>query len=225
MVSAVIVAAGSGTRMNAGMNKIFMELDGKTVIEHTLSAFLKSRADEIIVVASPLEIDEMKRITDKYSVDIMVVPGGHDRQHSVFNALGRASGEVVCIHDGARCLVTPELIDSAIDDCLKYGAAAVGVSCKDTMKLIDSEGCISSTVDRDLLFMIQTPQVFMKDRLLEYHKRAEREGVVVTDDSALYELYGGKVYISGGSYDNIKITTPEDIFIAGEILKRRKSNA
>lgn len=225
MVSAIIVAAGRGERMQAGMNKVFMDLDGKSVVEHTIVAMSNSVVDELIIVASVHEIDKMRKIADKYSPNTKIVRGGEDRQQSVFNALNAATGDIVCIHDGARCLITPEIINNVIEDCKKYGAATVGVNCKDTMKLIGDDGYISSTIYRDKLYMIQTPQVFYKEKILEYHNRAKCDNLKVTDDSSLYELYGGKVYISEGSYENIKITTPDDYFIALEILKRRKTNA
>lgn len=225
MISAIIVAAGRGTRMGAGKNKIFMDLNGKNVIEYTLSAFCTSAVDEIVIAASPEEVSGIRDIAHKFSNSIKITAGGASRQQSVFNALKMAGGDIVCIHDGARCLITAEQINKSIKDCEKYGAAALGVKCKDTMKLADENGYIQSTIDRESLYMIQTPQVFYREKLLEYHKRAERDGIFVTDDCSLFELYGDKIYISEGSYENIKLTTPEDIITAAEILKRRTANA
>jgi len=221
MVSAVIVAAGRGTRMGADKNKVFLELSGKSVITYTINAFLKSDVSEIIIVTSAECMDDLKAVLPDSDKPIKIVLGGATRQESVLNGISAASGEIVCIHDGARAFVTPEKIGEVIADCKKYGAAAVGVNCKDTMKLVSDDGFIESTVNRDKLYSIQTPQVFCRAELIEAHTRAKAEGVEVTDDCALFELYGKKVYVTLGSYDNIKLTTPEDMAVGEKILKRQ----
>jgi len=223
MVSAVIVAAGQGRRMGADINKVFLKLCDKLIIEHTVLAFSESDVDEIIIVTSQECMDDMKIIADTIrNMPVSVVCGGDTRQKSVYNGIEKSSGDIVCIHDGARCLIKPELINNSVEDCKKYGAAALGVICKDTMKLADDNGFIVSTVDREKLYSIQTPQVFKKNEILDCHLKAVQENKNVTDDCSLFEMYGKKVHITNGSYDNIKLTTPEDLIVGELILKRRK---
>ena len=125
------------------------------------------------------------------------------------------------IHDGARALVTDKEIDTVINDCIKYGAAAVGVPCKDTIKIAGKDGFIKGTVNRETSFLIQTPQAFYTEEIRSLHKKAEMDGFSVTDDCMIAEHYGKSVKISEGSYDNIKLTTPEDVVVAEQIIKRR----
>lgn len=216
-ISAVIVAAGSGTRMKAGKNKVFLELLGKTILEHTVSAFQNmSVIDEIIVVTN--EIDEAQEILSKYSKLKRVVPGGAVRGESVQNGLKVASGDFVAIHDGARALVQAEDIENVLDAAVEFGAAALGVKCKDTLKMADENGFIKETLDREFLYNIQTPQVFKLSEITQMYEKCDE---VFTDDCALAEKYGVRVKIVDGSYDNIKITTPDDMDLAERILKKR----
>lgn len=216
-ISAVIVAAGSGTRMKAGKNKVFLEILGKTILEHTVSVFSgMSMIDEIIVVTN--EIEEAEKILSKYSKLKAIVPGGTVRGESVKNGLKKADGDFVAIHDGARALILKEDIENVLDAAMEFGAAALGVKCKDTLKMADENGFISKTMDREFLYNIQTPQVF---KLLEITEMYEKCNEVFTDDCALAEKYGVRVKIVDGSYDNIKITTPEDMDLAERILKKR----
>ncbi len=115
--------------------------------------------------------------------------------------------------------MTDDEINNSVADCIKFGAAAVGVKCKDTLKSADSDGFIAGTVDREKTFMIQTPQVFYLDKILDMHQKALDENFVATDDCMIAEHYGVKIKISDGSYDNIKLTTPEDMIIGERILK------
>ena len=170
-------------------------------------------------------MDTMKKITEEIKdIPVRLVCGGSTRQDSGLNGIKVASGDIVCIHDGARALITPDLINKSIEDCRKYGAAALGVICKDTMKISDGEGYIDHTVDRETLYSIQTPQVFYKKDIMECHLKAEQDKKSVTDDCSLFELYGKKVYITPGSYYNIKFTTPEDLIIGELLLKKQKEN-
>ena len=140
------------------------------------------------------------------------------RGESVQNGLKEATGNVVAIHDGARALITKEDIEKVIKDAVEFGAAALGVKCKDTLKQADENGFISATIDREFLYNIQTPQVF---KLSEIRKMYEECNEIFTDDCALAQMFGRKVKITEGSYDNIKITTPEDLELAERILKKR----
>ena len=222
MVSAVIVAGGKGTRMGAGYNKVFMELLGKPIISRTISAFEAcSEIDEIIIVTAEDDIPEMSEIAKNFSKVREITTGGDLRQDSVYNGLKKAQGDIVLIHDGARCFVTEDVIISVINDTKTYGAAATGVIVKDTLKSIDEAGNIIATIDREKTVQIQTPQGFVKDEIIAMHNRIKEDNITVTDDCSAFEKYGKVCHFTNGSYDNIKITTPEDIAIGEEILKRR----
>lgn len=219
MVSAVIVAAGKGTRMGAGMNKAYLPLCGKTVLENTVAPFAESGSiDEIIVVTD--DVERCRRLLANVPKVTAVLLGGDTRGESVKNGLRAVSGEFVAIHDGARALITAAEIEKAVEAARKYGAAALGVKCKDTLKLADSEGFIEKTQDRERLYMIQTPQVFKTADIIKMYEAAQES---FTDDCAVMESRGGRIRLVEGSYENIKITTPEDLLTAERILEKRRS--
>lgn len=218
-ISAVIVAAGKGTRMGADKNKVFLTLMGRTILEHTVDVFEKAPIiDEIIVVTN--DTGECSVLLSGYKKVAGIVCGGGTRQESVKNGLMAASGDIAVIHDGARALIKEEEIILAIDAAKKYGAAAVGVKSKDTLKKADQNGFIIKTVDREYIYNIQTPQVFNMRDIRRMHEQAE--GNLFTDDCALAESFGTRIKIVEGSYDNIKITTPDDLEIAEKILRNRR---
>ena len=224
-VTAVIVAGGRGRRMGADINKVFLPLDGKEILAHTLLAFeICPDIDDIVVVTGGADTDRVMAIAEREHITKLsaIVPGGRKRSDSVYNGLYAARGDVAAIHDGARCLITPESISAVVKDAIKYGAAALGVTVKDTLKSIDDEYNICGTIDREKTVLIQTPQVFKKDEIKALHEQIKADGYAVTDDCSVFERYGRSVHITLGSYDNIKLTTPEDIAIGEEILKRRK---
>lgn len=222
-ISAVIVAAGSGSRMGAGYNKVYMPLLGEPVLWHTLKAFAKSGVcDEIVIVTGADDFDRAKAAADGLGIEYKLTEGGETRQHSVINGLREASGELVAVHDGARALVTPELIKDVIKEAEKCGGAALGVTAKDTIKVADKDGFIAATVERTSAYQIQTPQVFMKSELIKAHEKALSDGFAATDDCAVMERVGTKIKIVNGSYENIKLTTVEDMFTAEGILKERE---
>ena len=215
-ISAVIVAAGKSTRM--GQNKILLKILGKSVLVRTVEAIKKANiASEIIVVASeeniPVFREELQNIED-----IRVIKGGNTRGESAYNGILASSGDFVLIHDGARPLVTEEIIKNTVVSALETGAAAAGVVPKDTIKVVSSENVIETTVDRSSAILIQTPQVFCREEIKEAY---EKFGFNETDDCALMEKSGNKVRVSEGSYENIKLTTAEDIFTATQIIKSR----
>lgn len=223
-VCAVIAAGGRGRRMGADINKVFLPLAGKEIIAHTLAAFEAcGDVDAIVVVTGKEDIARVTEIAvrDRITKLIAAVEGGAERQESVYKGLLAASGDLVAVHDGARCLITPAEISAVIGDARLRGAAAAGVTVKDTLKAIGEDGYIRATIDRNSTVQIQTPQVFPLDKLLKLHKRAEEGGIAVTDDCAIFEHYGEMVYVTRGSYDNIKLTTPEDIAVGEKILDRR----
>lgn len=222
MVSVIIAAGGKGTRMGADMNKVYLKILDKEILMHTVLAFEENaNVDEIIIVTGENDIEKCKQLTQKYGTKKVakIVCGGDTRQQSVFNGIMASNGDIIAIHDGARALISQDEINSVIADCKEFGAAALGVKVKDTLKAAQN-GFIQSTVDRSNIYSIQTPQVFLSEEIIAAHKGAQSTDA--TDDCNLAEQAGIKIKITEGSYNNIKITTPEDIVIATEILKGRK---
>lgn len=223
-ITAIIAAAGSGTRMGADKNKVLLTACGKPVLWHTLAAFCGCGAiDGIILVTRGCDIPECAEIAKQFEKPITVIPGGKTRQESVFLGLKAADGaDIAVIHDGARALVTAEIIENTVGSAIKYGAAAAGVPSKDSLKKVGADGFIAATIDRESAYMIQTPQVFDYKSILSAHQSAERDGFSATDDCALYEKYIGRIKVTPGSYENIKLTTPCDMLFAEEILRNIK---
>ena len=227
-VTAVIVAAGNSTRMG-GVNKQFLLIDGVPVLLRAIRAFEQSDlVNEIIISAREEDIPRMYDMFKLYGVLKVkdIVKGGKTRQQSVFNAIRQSSplSEFFAIHDGARPLVTPEIINETLETAFRTKAAATGVRVKDTIKVVDENGIIKATPDRASLWAVHTPQVFNRNLYL-----AAIDNVIgsegFTDDCKLIEEYGHPVTMVEGSYDNIKITTPEDISLAEAIINRRENNA
>ncbi len=222
--SVVILAAGKGSRMGEAINKQYLNINGYPVLYYTLKAFSQSNdIDEIIVVVAEGEMDYCKEeVIEKYNFSKVkdIVVGGKERQNSVLNGLIAVSNcDVVLIHDGARPFITDSIITNAILYANSYGAAACGVMPKDTIKIKDSEGFSLETPERETLFCVQTPQAFKYDLILDCHKKIHEDGIRVTDDTMVVERYGNKVYLYEGSYNNIKVTTPEDLELGRQILK------
>ena len=154
----------------------------------------------------------------------MVVPGGKERQDSVHNALKVVpeDAELVCIHDGARPLIQPALLQRCLDTAITHGAAIAAVPVKDTIKVVNGEGLVIDTPPRQTLWSVQTPQAFRRDWLQDAYKRAYQDQYYATDDAALLERYGYTVRVVLGHYENIKVTTPEDLVLAAALLGRRE---
>ena len=223
-ISAIIVAGGRGRRMGADINKVFLPLCGKEILGYTLTTFEAcDKIDEIIVVTGADDISRVKDIVkrDDLRKVTKITEGGKERQNSVYNGLCAATGELAVIHDGARCLITPEDIAAVIDDAVKYGAAALGVTVKDTLKSIDEHGNIIGTIDREHTVQIQTPQVFPTSEIKTMHEEVSAREIAVTDDCSVYEYFGKTIHVTIGSYDNIKLTTPDDIIMGEQIIERR----
>ena len=222
--SAVIVAAGSGVRMN-GINKLFSVLDGKPVLFHTLTAFEKSPLiDEIVIVSKTEEIFEISELVKEYGFKKVtkVIRGGDRRQDSVLSGLLEVSAksELSAIHDGARPLVTEKVISAALKAAQEHNAAAPAVPVKDTVKVV-KQGIIQSTPTRSELYAVQTPQVFKTDIIKAALTDAISAKVELTDDCMAIERLGLTVKITEGDYENIKITTPTDLVIAEAIMRER----
>lgn len=226
-IVAVIAAAGTGSRMEAGINKQFIKIKDKPVLFYTLSIFESiGKIDEIIITAKADEIPYIKNeIVDKYGFNKVsqIVVGGEERQESVYNALKVIKNcEIVLIHDGARPFVTEEIIENGIEYTKIYEASACGVTPKDTIKIIDKDGFSGGTLNRTELFNVQTPQCFNYALIMEAHSKCAQLKLKFTDDTAVLEYFGNKIYLYKGSYDNIKITTPEDLAVANRIVQERE---
>lgn len=223
-VSAVIVSAGNSTRMG-GVNKQFLEIDNIPVIAHTISVFENAESiDEIVVVTRASDIEDVKILVEKYNYKkvSVVVAGGETRQLSVYNGVINTSknADFIAIHDGARPLVTEKVILDTLKCAVEFSAAATGVKVKDTVKQVNDNNDIIATPDRNYLRFIQTPQIFFKSLYLDAVNTVENSRDF-TDDCMLIEAYGKKVKFVDGDYENIKITTPEDIELAENYMKRR----
>ncbi|NPV52354.1 MAG: 2-C-methyl-D-erythritol 4-phosphate cytidylyltransferase [Firmicutes bacterium] len=227
VVSCVVPAAGQGRRMGGDTGKLFMCLNGKPILSYALDVFEKCPLiSEIILVVREDEIHHASRLFAKESGFTKVkriVPGGVERQMSVYHGLiaTDAASDIVMVHDGARPLITLDVVASVVNEAVACGAAVVATPVKDTIKLSDSQGFIKSTLDRSMLWAVQTPQAFRRELLLCAHEKAYSDGFLGTDDSVLVERLGWKVRLVPGSYENIKITTPEDVLIAEAILRRK----
>ncbi|MGN0515494.1 2-C-methyl-D-erythritol 4-phosphate cytidylyltransferase [Eubacterium sp.] len=215
---AVILGAGNSTRMKTEKSKLLLKINGQTVIERSVNAFLNiSDIDEIIVVARQQDIEIFSSILDDERISFVV--GGATRQESVYNAVQTIDeAELIAIHDGARPLIREEDIEKTIHQAKEYSAAAVGVPVKDTIKIIDSDNFVVETPNRSNLFAVQTPQIFDFGLYRQIMEKAVEQGRDYTDDCQLAENSGVKVKMVAGSYTNIKITTPDDIPVAESIL-------
>ena len=224
-ISAVIVAAGASSRMKSDINKVFMNLNGTTVLRNTLEVFEATDIiSEIILVVRNEDIAKAENEALGITKLKAIVKGGSDRQISVSNGVKEATKEMIAIHDGARPLVTSEEIIKVCKDAEFYGAATLATKVKDTIKVADNDGFVVSTPDRSTLRAIATPQVFFREAYLKALNKAENENKFFTDDCQLIENDGGKVYLTEGEYTNIKITTPEDIKISNALKDKKEDN-
>jgi 2-C-methyl-D-erythritol 4-phosphate cytidylyltransferase len=222
-VGAIIVAAGKSSRMG-GADKIFAPLCGKPLLAQLVEVFQDCPSvDEVVIVLGKGNLERGRRLIAEHgwSKVIAVCQGGLRRQDSVREGIKRLSDcQWVVIHDGARPLISTNLIEAGLDEAQSSGAAIAAVPVKDTIKLVSQNGFVQQTPDRHNLWAVQTPQVFRFDLLAEAHRQAAGE---VTDDAMLLEQLGYKVKVYMGSYQNIKITTPEDLALAEVILSKRKT--
>ncbi len=224
--SAIVLAGGSGKRMGGAVKKQYMELLGKPLIFYALDAFEKSSVDEIVLVTTPTDVEYCKKeIVERFGFQKVkaVVPGGAQRYDSVYEGLKAASGDYVLIHDGARAFVTPEIIRRSMEAVVQYDACVVGMPSKDTVKIASAEGFVASTPSRESVWVIQTPQTFAMELVRSSYEKVLGEHIPgITDDAMVVELATDrKVKLIEGSYENIKVTTPEDLTIGEEILKNR----
>lgn len=222
MISAIVLAGGRGKRMNYHKSKQFIEIKGKPVLVYTLEKFIYNKSiDEVILVLPEDEVDYCKKeVLQKYSLKVdRIVIGGKERQDSVFNALeAMEKADIVLIHDGARPFINEKIIEEGIKYANIYGAAAPGVTPKDTIKVKNEDNISVDTPDRNTLVAVQTPQCFKYDEIYQCHRKIKEENAIVTDDTSVVERYGHKVYLYEGDYTNIKITTPEDLILAERLI-------
>lgn len=223
-ISAIIAAAGSGTRMGSDVSKQFIEIGGMPVLARTLSVFESAfKIDEIIIATRECDIDDVWSIVQKYKIKkaAAVICGGETRQETISKALESVSGEAVLIHDGARPFIKAEQINEVAEALYDNDAAALGIPVTDTIKTV-KDGYITGTIDRANLVSIQTPQGFKTDVIKKAHERAAENGITVTDDCALCEEMGIKIKVIQGSQTNIKLTTQGDLAIADGIIAKER---
>ncbi len=228
-VYTIVPAAGSGTRIGGKVKKQFLPLKGKPIIIHTLQRFEHCPdVDEILVAVPESDIVEIEALLSRYRIHKVskAIVGGKKRQDSVHYALERMSprGEdIILVHDAVRPFVDPKRISQVVKACKEFDAAVVAVQPKDTIRRSAGGGFFDQTLDRTALWLVQTPQAFKARILLKAYEEARRDKFYSTDEAALVERIGVKARIVEGSYDNIKITTREDLELGELILERWES--
>ncbi|MBE9216107.1 2-C-methyl-D-erythritol 4-phosphate cytidylyltransferase [Plectonema cf. radiosum LEGE 06105] len=222
----LIPAAGSGRRMNSNRNKLLLNLLGQSIISWTIQAATTANCISWIgIISQPDDWQDFEEIIEQLKLNkpVKLILGGSTRQESVYNGLRAlpASASQVLIHDGARCLATPNLFDSCAETLLHTDGLIAAVPVKDTIKIVNDNNIVQSTPDRRQLWAAQTPQGFDVKLLTQCHTQAVSKAWQVTDDAALFEKCGLEVSIVQGEETNLKITTPQDLAIAEFILKSR----
>ena len=231
-IGAVILAGGRGSRMHSDIQKQYMLLDGRPLIAYALEAFERSCADDLVLVTGAGEAEFVqKEILPPLGLTKLrsIVTGGKERYHSVYEGLKALRNcDYVLIHDGARPLVTEAVISRAVQAAVQNDACVVGMPVKDTIKVADAHGFAESTPDRSLLWQVQTPQAFAYPLVRGAYDRLMADETLqkgITDDAMVVEhLSGSKVRLVEGSYENLKVTTPEDLVLAEALLKKRAAS-
>ena len=235
MIAAIIAAAGVGKRMGHQLPKPYLSLAGKPILAHTLKVFETiPEIREVTVVVHPDDLDYCQdNVIARFNFKkvLRLVPGGKERQDSVYHALKALKNEdeleIVLVHDGVRPFVTPEMVRQVIDAARRHGGAVLGLPAQDTLKKVDTEGLVCRTLDRNDIWQIQTPQAFQAPLLWRAFTEAYSRDFYGTDEAALLEELHQAVAVVAGSPFNLKITTPEDLELAEAImsLRRRKKSA
>ena len=223
--SAIILAAGKGSRMNSDVKKQYMEIEGKPLVYYPLKAFSEASVDEIVLVVGKGEVEFAKReIVEKYAFEKVkyIVEGGSERYESVYEGLKRAAGEYVLIHDGARACISIEVINRVMDSVQRFDASIAAVPEVNTVKIVDRDGFVESTPDRNRVWAIQTPQAFKRSLLENAYKKLflDKPSYAITDDAMVveYAFPSKKIYIEKGSDENIKVTTKKDFEFVQSVL-------
>lgn len=226
-IIAIIAAGGTGKRMGADRSKQYLELLGRPILAWTIDSFQRSNiVDEIIVIARDGRVELEKWIDlGAFNKIKEIVAGGEERQQSILNGLKavRDNKSIVIVHDGVRPFFDIDSIEELALTALEVDGVTLGVKVKDTIKAVTNNE-VEKTLNRDSLIYTQTPQAFRYDVILDAHIQAIRDSYIGTDDCSLVERLGKKVLVIDGSYDNIKITTQEDLIIGEEIIKRRSGS-
>lgn len=224
---AIIVAAGKGSRMGFDINKVFINIGKKPIVQYSLERFERHPdIDEIVIVAAEAEIKNFEYIIKSNGMKKVkeIVTGGSTRRESVRNGLNVIkNSDIVIIHDGARPFINNDIISNGIKYANMYGACTCAVTPKDTIKVKDKLGFIKESLNRDSLISVQTPQSFKYNLIWEGHNHKIDENINITDDTSLMEYLGHNVFVYDGEYTNIKITTKEDLIFAEELLKKFNS--
>ena len=221
----ILPAAGQGKRMGAGKNKLLLEIAGTPILIHTLKVFESDEMCEgVILAVNEDEKAEIEGLLVQYAIKktVKLVRGGSERQSSVYAGVEilEDGTDIVLVHDAARPFVDHEQIQRLVEAAEQYGAAILAVPVKDTVKRIEGNK-VMGTVERSSLWSVQTPQSFRVNELRQAHELALKDGILGTDDASLVERMGHDVIIVEGNYDNIKLTTPEDLFFAETIIRKR----
>lgn len=218
-VTAILLVAGNSSRYGQNRNKNFEIINGKTILSYSLNEFNKNEnIDNIIIAVKQNEISKVKQIIEKeqFTKNIKIINGGKTRAESVYNCIKNTNSDIVIIHDGARPLIKQEYINKCIENIDEFKGVTIGVKSKDTIKIANENNMVISTTNRKNTWMIQTPQCFDRQTLLEMHEKYKNADV--TDDCELLEKDNYKIKIIEGDYTNIKITTYDDFEIVNRLL-------
>lgn len=223
MIYAVVLAGGDSNRMGSKTNKVLLPLEGVPAIVRSIQAFC-DLVDGVVLVTRPCDLQRMQELSKAYQLPITAfASSGYDRQASVQNGLQQLPEECefVLVHDGARALVSREVIQEVIASVKKHGSGVAATPVNDTIKVADEEGFIAASLDRKMLRAMQTPQGFTKVLLEKAHLQAEKMGIRGTDEAEIVALLPHRVHLTHGSFENIKLTTPSDFVAAQTILSKR----
>jgi 2-C-methyl-D-erythritol 4-phosphate cytidylyltransferase len=224
--TAIVLAAGAGRRIGESTSKVFLPLAGRPLLLRTLDrVFSAFSIEQVVLVVAASEVARCETLlradAGLRGRPFLLQIGGATRQQSAKRGLEKIGSDtdIVMIHDGARPLVSSSLIDRCVEAAADKGAVAVGLPVRDTIKVVSEDRRIQSTPERSSLWEIQTPQVFKRDLIVEAHERAERDGIEVTDDAMLVERLGKPVFIVDGERTNLKVTVPEDVWLAEALIR------
>ncbi|MEI6100282.1 MAG: 2-C-methyl-D-erythritol 4-phosphate cytidylyltransferase [Eubacteriales bacterium] len=225
-ICGIILAAGNSRRMGAGKNKVFIKFEGISALVRSVETHKTTGLfDYLIIVCREEDAGIIQSKLSRYVPDMrfLIATGGSERQYSVENALALLDEDtdIVSVHDAARCFVTTHIIQDCVASAIRLGSGVAAVRAVDTIKKVDGKRVVE-TLNRDELVLVQTPQVFSRDLLIQAHQKAKEDGVLGTDDSFLVERLGQQVFVVNGSANNIKITTPTDLSIGEKIAGDRK---
>lgn len=227
-ITAIVLSAGTGRRMGSDIPKQYMELNGYPVLYYSLKTFQESIVDEIILVCGSGDVEFCRHnIVEKYGINKVsnIVEGGKERYNSVYNGiLAATEPDYILIHDGARPMIDNKIVEDSIEAVKIYKACVVGMPVKDTIKVIDGDGYAQNTPERKYLWQVQTPQSFEFELIRESYRKVIEENVQgITDDAMVVEYAADQpIKLIEGSYENLKITTPEDLKIAQILLQNKK---